>query len=1040
MLDLAIKPNRLPRGQGFAGRLTALAVACAYPLASIAEMPAVKAGHPRLYVAADAFSALKALPIETSDVPLAGTISFDLNPGKPTDTDSLEIVGNDKAPNTLLIRHLARKPKQAENLTGLKFVLKKMRPAGQLHVVWAEVTIPVEQWTKVSFSWDSVAHTASYSLNGVVVPLAWGMDANGGVPFSWQPDPQAFRLLGRNTDQIRNFTLADRNGHPLKQYPVVEPQLSVGWAELTGRVDTVAAQLKQCPPTKGEKACNVTDTHPDGMFGTARDLALAYRVSGNPAYLDAAFAYMDRLLEADPIGGGEYSMGGRIRAMGVLYDWLFDHLGRERPLDARAEPKARNYKEALPARIKTTIRSTENATNINGNNIFKSICGYQPMSSSVFDCRVKPVYENWQRAESPQKPSVAPYYLGAHNFSAISSIAAGLLAIADEHPDVLPLLETAYSHYEKGYMPMKAYLSVDGGVHTGFAYGMSPVPERMLMWRNALVDTGAPLFRGEWQSKLLYPYIYGLRNDNSFPVSGDYFGTDLRMLGQMALWAVHESGDAASADFYRRQILPLHLGTDTLLRERLLYPVALPEPQAVNLPLARRFDVSGQVLMRDSWDYPNATLLEFKSTSFLSENHQHLDQNSFSLNYKAPLLLDSGAYDNYGTPHWHYYYSRSVAHNTVTVFDKREQFTFVGNNGVVNKFSNDGGQWFKTQDLRFPTLEEIKGPYRLDGVVNFEHKDKYTYTVGNASKAYSADKLNQANGFVRSVVFLQPSLLLNSAKPVTVVFDRVQTSEKLVEPTAATFLLHTANLPASSGASYIPLGNGRYQHIFKADAARMFTIRNGGGMATVQTILPQNATILSVGGLNNSQVLCDQADTALTTSESTEPRNGDCRFMVQMPQADGSYLWKNANYSKNFDERGLPDIGAWRLEVSAPSAPAAGTPQYFLHVIGVADNDKGGGPVEPLAAQRLVGSANTEALLLASSLTLLFNRDAQPAAAMAWTSATQAPTFLATGLKPSTHYVLSATPTAGGYAMRLQESPAAAATHTSSAEGVIGTL
>nr|WP_229215501.1 heparinase II/III family protein [Duganella sp. CY15W] len=82
-----------------------------------------------------------------------------------------------------------------------------------------------------------------------------------------------------------------------------------------------------------------------------------------------------------------------------------------------------------------------------------------------------------------------------------------------------------------------------------------------------------------------------------------------------------------------------------------------------SLPLSDQYAVSGSVTMCDTWNYADATRLDFKSSPFSSENHQHLDQNHFSLFYRAPLLVDSGAYDDHNSTHWFNDYRHTIAHS-----------------------------------------------------------------------------------------------------------------------------------------------------------------------------------------------------------------------------------------------------------------------------------------------------------------------------------------------------------------------------------------
>ncbi|WP_193316711.1 heparinase II/III domain-containing protein [Janthinobacterium rivuli] len=1001
-----------------------------------AQLPApIKQGHPRLFLNQSSFDTLKPqLPNPPAVFPASGgTVSLDLFP-KPKDARDLvnQAIFDQFAENRnhFFIRHVDSYDSADGQKIGLQIGFQVNGLSRYLSVT--RLDINANAWSNIQLSWNSQAHKIDLKLNGVAVPTAWGtVDGTSATPpLEWQASDQMTSIGMRRNETMRNFRLLDVGGNVLWQAPAMDASLNEAWYSFMDVVNGRIAVIEACPlvppvtvpPVAVPELCNVASGSRLTIYETAQMLAMAYKLTGNEKYLHGALNFLDKLLAAPVVSGGEWSMGGRVGAMGILYDWLFAELG------ARSVPDAvgfGSYRALTAQRIKETIAAD---TGKAGENLYVSMCGYQPLNitSTNFDCQKKPVYENWDRGES--KPSIAGFYISGHAFSAVNNVTVALLAIADENPEVVPLLETSYAHYEKGFMAARAMISVDGGHHMGFAYGVSSIPERLLLWRSALEQTDAdPLLRADWQAKLIYPYIYGLRDNGTFPASGDNFDTPVgsSLIGQLALGAVSDVNDGVAGRFYREHVLSSRSSHASLIMERLLWPAPLPSAPLDTLELSRHFRTSGQVLMRDSWDYANATLLEFKSTSFSAENHQHFDQNSFSLNYKAPLLLDTGLYEEYGSSHWWNYYTRSIAHNTLLVFDPSERFT-----RGTNEYSNDGGQWFNAPVQGYPTIEEIgpAGPNALDGIVRYENTPQYTYTSGNASKAYAASKLDTANGFVRNVLFLRsPSFW---AKPVTVVFDSVRSKRAL----PATFLLHTANDPASGTPGTTALGNGQYQLGFTAGQVRILTIRNGGGMLTAQTILPLNASVRKVGGAQEGGSGCAQSH---IKTGAPLPNAPDCRFTVRQRLDGDNYVWRNQTAGISKQQLSVSDVGVWRLEVTAPAAPALNAPEYFLHVLAVADNDGATGVASAPAASRLAATAGTEALLLGEQLHVLFNRDVAPAARMDWTSPLAGGAILATGLKPGAHYALTSVPAGSSFARSLVETQEGAGTHLSSDNGVL---
>ena len=113
---------------------------------------------------------------------------------------------------------------------------------------------------------------------------------------------------------------------------------------------------------------------------------------------------------------------------------------------------------------------------------------------------------------------------------------------------------------------------------------------------------------------------------------------------------------------------------------------ALAEP--AELPRQRFFPGVGHLVMRNGWE-PDSTWIEFDCGAYFSK-HQHLSQNHFSIYHRGYLAIDSGAdYTDTESPHYLNYYRRTVAHNSILVFDPREKFFWSDN--IVDAV-NDGGQ------------------------------------------------------------------------------------------------------------------------------------------------------------------------------------------------------------------------------------------------------------------------------------------------------------------------------------------------------------
>ena len=948
----------------------------------------VAAGHPRVYINPSRVDVIRAASTRTThlnntDFPqIAGRLMFDVKPAPGSDTQQVNAIIFDKYDrrrNHIFIRHID----QVNPQTGLtacgsnsgdkdSLCMQVALQSGDSdhYIAAMNFLLSANHWHTLDISWNPRLHTAMLKVdNFSPSTLQWGKDGRG-MPLEWRPDQQHFVFAGRDgIDNIRLYdgvkrdsarllvdypmndamgaTVSDATGHAY--HALISPGvtwndrseddsntaiymdgkggslrvapanvLAEAWPQLYGNALALATRL-----SRGESPVDAKQGHPE----IASILGLAYLVTGDRTFSKAALAYADRLLAVQPRdAGGDYAQAFRIEAMGILYDWLFPEMG------TKNSASGRTYGEDLATAIMETIRYQG-----------AFICGSGNSLTTNWTCRSR-----------PPKPDA----LGGHSFENNTRISAAALAIVDEHPELRNLLVTEYSNFVSLYNPLRAWLSVDGGSHMGWGYGtvyssLDPVQ----LWDTAV--TGVPSMQAPWQGKLIDRYIYGLRGNLSFPTSGDTVIKSLHddTITAFALLASNHFGNRSAQDFYNRWILPS--ATGDRLAELLYWKPGMPASPLEKLDYSRWFRNAGQVLMRDTWDYTEATLLEFKSTSFWSQNHHHLDQNAFTLFYKAPLLVDSGAYDGYKTSHWSNYYTRTIAHNTITVMDPSEKF------GTGNQYgtSNDGGQ--KIMRILRPTLEQIQdgGSNHIGGVTHYEYTPDYTYVVGNASKAYSDSKLDQVNGFLRSIVFLRnPSFWRH---PVIVVFDQVnaQTGKgDLVKR----FLLHCVNEPEPVGGNKI--GPGQYRM-----AGDTIKIRNGAGMLFAQTLLPENPVLTKIGG---------------------EDASGDHRFLVESLDYRGSYQLQNFPPSLK-PGKGNDEMGAWRVEITAP-VPAR--QEYFLHVLSVADN---GMVPAPASAQNL-SSDNAAVALLGVTQIIAFSKSKTAADQLSWDMPVAHARIFIAGLLPDT--------------------------------------
>jgi PKD repeat protein len=488
-------------------------------------------------------------------------------------------------------------------------------------------------------------------------------------------------------------------------------------------------------------------------------------------------------------------------------------------------------------------------------------------------------------------------------------------------------LKLVVNNWINNFNPFQTWVNQDGSHSMGWAYGASySMYFPYIVWEFA---TDEQSWFTDWQKGKPYFNMYGLRNDynsnekssgayDNFPFSADVWASEYNatLQNRQVLFSAFYYKDKHSRWFFN------HMKERNISESSfkysywdILYNNFADEEEAKpnDLPLSHYYKNSAYVLMRDSWDFNKNTLMTFKSSSFYAAGHHHKDQNAFTIYYKGPLAIDAGAYGalgEWGSTHFWNYYTRSVAHNTMLIYDPSEKFQHDG-----HTYSNDGGQYFFKNDN--PTLSQIKegGVNHLDGILKYEEAQDYTYTQGDATKAYRETKLEE---YKRSVVYLRNH---SYNHPAIIIYDKVVSTNADFKKT---YLLHSIKEPTVSGnISSFKIDDGMDE--------------NNKAVLYQETLLPENAEITKIGGRENNQ-----------------------EFYV----ADDGY-GNPHNYNENAaydnptgrEARALREAGEWRVEVS-PSAKAK--QDIFLNVLSITDGEDGTTAVKT----KYISSNNTDGVLI----------------------------------------------------------------------------
>ena len=123
------------------------------------------------------------------------------------------------------------------------------------------------------------------------------------------------------------------------------------------------------------------------------------------------------MIEAGPDEGPDDNYRGRLMSLAIVYDWLYPWLD-----------------EGQKTRLRDSI--------------------------------IAHIERNWYFAERPN-------FIGGHSRWGNFALAAGLLAVITERPDLQPRLRRVRENWLQGYHPAQGWIAVDGGYHMGWAYGAS---------------------------------------------------------------------------------------------------------------------------------------------------------------------------------------------------------------------------------------------------------------------------------------------------------------------------------------------------------------------------------------------------------------------------------------------------------------------------------------------------------------------------------------------------------------------------------------
>ena len=478
------------------------------------------------------------------------------------------------------------------------------------------------------------------------------------------------------------------------------------------------------------------------------------------------------------------------------------------------------------------------------------------------------------------------------------------IAIYDEYPEMYHL--TAKRFFGE-HLVARNWFYPAHGYHQGMSYlNVRFSNDLFALW--ILDRMGAGNVYHPSQQFVLYDMIYKRRPDGQVMPGGDV--NYKRKKPSLYSLPSFLAGSYYKDEYINHEFLKEpKVDNQCKIFEFLWRDTQLGERTPNDLPLTRYSGSPyGWMVARTGWD-SESVIAEMKINEYNFVNHQHNDAGSFQLYYKGPLAIDAGTYQGssggYNSPHNKNYFKRTIAHNSLLIFDPDEVFasSSYGGSHKDDFVANDGGQrlpgfnWGPAKNLD----DMLNGNFRTgkilaNGFGPDNNRPDYSYLKGDITEAYSS----KVAELKRSFLFFN---FKDSKIPAAlVVFDKVVSSNAEFKKY---WLLHSIEEPEIAGNQII-----------------IKRTKNGDSGKLVNTVLLptlDNANIVPVGGPGKEFWV-------FGTNYPNEPRPGD-------------------------DEAN--ECGAWRVEIS----PKKGSKEdYYLNVMQVAENNqKNMHAVKTIDSDKVVG-------------------------------------------------------------------------------------
>jgi len=419
--------------------------------------------------------------------------------------------------------------------------------------------------------------------------------------------------------------------------------------------------------------------------------------------------------------------------------------------------------------------------------------------------------------------------------------------------------QITYDKLIDDFIPCWAYYrDDDGGWNWGAAYSMWSLIDQFQLFENMRIGTDKNFYTDlPWVENSINQYVYFMRPDNKSIHLGDG-QTSLAPDRVMFLHAriFNDPRSLWMSQYYSQP--QFMLWTIPKFNKILYKDFNQPTVTQPDLPLDWWTDKVGLSVSRSSWD-STATMVSFFNSPSKKAAHEHRDNNSFTIFKNTPLLIDAGYYDFFGSSHYRNYYERTIAHNTICVYDSSEVFTTLG-----EPVSNDGGQ---IESSHLKNYDEIFLPENQRGQwIKYASGNDYTYNIADAQLSYDSAKLDF---FRRRLLYLKPNKVI--------VLDHVHLNNIETNQRDIKWVAHFAKEPDINGDL---INTNVPEHIVTYDGNEYTSINENGSIA-IKTLLPNNSTTTLIGGVGYEYWVNGTNYPPSTTPDTTFFTPGNWRIEVK---------------------------------------------------------------------------------------------------------------------------------------------------------------